>query len=411
MKAMLAQRAESWAWRAVMPALILGGNVAGVTLFVIAVLRTIAWWNNHRHAPWEWRRGAIWWIAYFGLQMLGGLWSSDLDAWRMSLEVKSSLWFLPVLLAIPGRKVARDFWWSLGWSVTAYLCWRMLRAGWHQLVLDSPKEWRYARFSGDVHPTYMSLHLAAAFLGFGTEWGQKIKPFFSWAVTVLFAVSLGMLGSKAGILAALVVAILRLSMMGSGWSHKAWGKLSGSLPSGRLRWGGFVVLVLISTWAMSGNRFAEMSSASAVIASEQAPVQSSSAGRVMVWQTSLEIIQAHPFGVGTGDVVPELMRRYERDGLTYASERRLNPHNQWLQAGVAFGWPGIAVLTLAMIACVLQAWWTGRGLLLLCVMLVILHAGVESVLEVQRGVVFIMWMLMVQLPVADKTRRDRSTVG
>ena len=97
------------------------------------------------------------------------------------------------------------------------------------------------------------------------------------------------------------------------------------------------------------------------------------------------------------------MRRYDRDGLTYASERRLNPHNQWLQAGVAFGWPGIAVLTVALLAGLLQAWRAVSGGLLLCVVLVMLHAGVESVLEVQRGVVFIMWMLMVQWPVAVKT--------
>lgn len=163
------------------------------------------------------------------------------------------------------------------------------------------------------------------------------------------------------------------------------------------------MMVLVSTWSMSSNRFAEMSSATAVMTDSKAPVQSSSAGRVMVWQTSFEIIQAHPFGVGTGDVVPELMARYERDGLDYASDRRLNPHNQWLQAGVAFGWPGMAILTMAFLAYLMQAWRNGDGALLLCVVLTMLHAGVESVFEVQRGVVFIMWMLMVQLPVSDKT--------
>ena len=405
MKAFLIHRAESWAWRAVMPALILGGNVAGLTLFAIALLRTISWWQYHREAAWHWGRGSFWWILYFGLQLIGGLWSSDLDAWRLSLEVKSSLWFLPVLLAMPGRKVSRDFWWSLGWSVTAYLSWRMLRAGWHQVVLNSNLEWRYARFSGDVHPTYMSLHLAAAFLGLGSQWGQKMKAPFLWGVTLLFAVSLGMLGSKAGILAALVVAALRLSMMWPVWEGKTWGKLSDSLPKGGGRWSVFVVLVLVTSWALAGNRFAELSSASAVMTDEQAPVKSSSAGRVMVWQTSLEIIGSYPFGVGTGDVVPELMRRYDRDGLTYASERRLNPHNQWLQAGVAFGWPGIFVLTMALLAGLIQAWRIGSGGLMLCVLLVMLHAGVESVLEVQRGVVFIMWMLMVQWPVSGKALR------
>ena len=403
MKAFWGLDLESWAWRALMPALILGGNVAGFTLFIVAVLRMATWWRDHRHARWEWRRGTLWWMAYFGLQLLGGLWSSDLDAWRLSLEVKSSLWFFPVLLAMPGRRVARDFWWSLGWSVTVYLSWRMLRAGWHHVVLGVPTEWRYARFSGDAHPTYMSLHLAAAFLGLGSQWGRTLKPKMLWAITLLFALSLGMLGSKAGIIAALVVAAIRLSMMGPLWGRKVGAALSASLPQGALRWCFFMALVLFSAWALSGKRFAEMSSASAVMTDAQAPVQSSSSGRVKVWQTSWEIMESHPFGVGTGDVVPELMRRYERDGLTYASERRLNPHNQWLQAGVAFGWPGILVLTVALFSGLILAWRIGEGTLLLCVTLVVLHAGVESVLEAQRGVVFIMWMLMVQLPVADKT--------
>lgn len=403
MKDVLGLSLESWAWRVVMPALILGGNVAGFTLFVVAVLRITTWWREHRRARWEWRLGSLWWVAYFGLQLLGGLWSSNLDAWRLSLEVKSSLWFLPVLLAMPGRQVARDFWWSLGWSVTVYLSWRMLRAGWHQVVLDVPTEWRYARFSGDVHPTYMSLHLGAAFLGLGTQWARTLKPVMVWVVTVLFALSLGMLGSKAGIIAALVVAVIRMSMMWPFWGRQQREVLSNSLPKGAARWCVFIALVLVSSWAMSGKRFAEMSSASAVMTDEQAPVQSSSSGRVMVWQTSLEIIEAHPFGVGTGDVVPELMRRYERDALTYASERQLNPHNQWLQAGVAFGWPGMLVLTLALLGCLRHAWRAGDGVLFLCVMLTILHSGVESVLEVQRGVVFIMWMLTVQLPLKDKS--------
>jgi len=44
------------------------------------------------------------------------------------------------------------------------------------------------------------------------------------------------------------------------------------------------------------------------------------------------------------------------------------------------------------------SWKTRNGLAWLCILLGMLHAGVESVLEVQRGVVFILWMLMVQAP-------------
>ena len=83
---------------------------------------------------------------------------------------------------------------------------------------------------------------------------------------------------------------------------------------------------------------------------------------------------------------------------TYAAERQLNPHNQWLQAGVAFGWPGVLVVSMAFLSIALAAWRHRQGLLLLCTFLIMAHAGVESVLEVQRGVVFALWMLMALSP-------------
>jgi hypothetical protein len=92
------------------------------------------------------------------------------------------------------------------------------------------------------------------------------------------------------------------------------------------------------------------------------------------------------------------MLRYEREGVVYAAERRLNPHNQWLQAGVAFGWLGILVLMWAFVSVFRWAWEVRDLQMLLCLALVLFHASVESVLEVQRGVVFILWMFMSLAP-------------
>ena len=177
--------------------------------------------------------------------------------------------------------------------------------------------------------------------------------------------------------------------------------MSRSLAAGPWRWMAFFALVVVSTWWMSSKRFVELGTAAAVVQDAGVSAQSSSAGRVVVWQASWELLKAHPFGVGTGDVVPELMRIYIRDGHDYAADRKLNPHNQWLQAGVAFGWPGVLILTLAFLSCAWWSWKTRDGLLLLCILLAALHAGVESVLEVQRGVVFILWMMVVALPVRE----------
>lgn len=396
MRATWSGSAEEWAWRALMPALIFGGNAAGMLLFVILVLRLWSWWRHHRTASWSWPQGAAWWLGYFALQLLGGWWSDDLAAWGLSLEVKSALWFLPLLVAMPGNPVSRAFWWSVGWSVSAYIAYRMLRAGWFQWNWGDPREWRYARFAGDVHPTYLGLHAAMALLGLGMKWGRSLGMASKWALTVLLAAGLGMTGSKAGILAGAVVVALRLAMWLRGRTNADWRLRSARMDGQPARWLAFLLILGTVTFGMSRARFEEMGTATIPMTGEASDIRSSSAGRVFVWQSSWSILLEHPFGVGTGDVIPALMEVYADEGVDYALDRALNPHNQWLQAGVAFGWPGMVVLTLAFFSMLRAAWQRQDGLLLLCTLLVMLHAGVESVLEVQRGVVFILWMYATQ---------------
>ena len=176
---------ESWGWRCLMPALLCGGVAASWVILIILLSRAMAWRQSHRHRPWTWTSGGWLWGALFALLALGGGWSEDGAAWAFSLEVKSSLWALPLIAAIPGQRIDRDFWWSVGWSVLAYLSWRLCRAGWHHLVLEDAGQWRYARLAGDVHPTYLSLHATVAWLGCGRQWGQN--RWLSWAMTVLVA--------------------------------------------------------------------------------------------------------------------------------------------------------------------------------------------------------------------------------
>ena len=384
---------ESWGWRCLMPALLWGGVAASGVILAILLSRAGAWRQSHRNAPWTCTTGGWLWGALFALLALGGGWSEDGAAWAFSLEVKSSLWALPLIAAIPGQRIDRDFWWSVGWSVLAYLSWRLCRAGWHHLILEDAGQWRYARLAGDVHPTYLSLHAAVAWLGCGRQWGRN--RWLSWAMTVLVAVSLGLMGSKAGILAAGIVTVTACALS----------SFSGSACRGELvQLGVFLGLLLAVSWGASKKRFVELGTAAAAVQSESAPVQSSSAGRVAVWRASAELIAGHPFGVGTGDVTESLVRLYERDGVAYAQERRLNPHNQWLQFGVAVGWPGILLFTWILGQWGVRAWRSAIRWALPCVLLVALHAMVESVLEAQRGVVFILWMFVAM----DSASRESS---
>lgn len=377
-------RMEAWAWRMVMPALLWGGTVAA-TVLTLATLFRIWQWRRDRPSE-RWRMpltGWLWW-GYYGLQLVGGLWSLNTEAWAFSLEVKAALFFLPLLAGIPGRPLSADFWWSVGWGVLAFLVWRVGAASWAWMLHGDGSGWRYAGFSGDVHPTYLSLHAVVAWLGVGRYWGNAKLV---WPFSLLVALSLGLMGSKAGILAAVVVVV------GAWWVERSLPTSHGISASNPVRWA-FLAVLLGTTWAASSARFAELQTAAEVVRSDEAPVRSSSAGRVAVWSAAWTVMKAHPMGVGTGDVTDALMAVYEREGITYALDRKLNPHNQWLQAGVAFGWLGVVWLSVVFGAWCRVAWQRKDSLALLCGALVLAHALVESVLEVQRGVVFIVWLAM-----------------
>lgn len=375
--------AEQWAWRLLMPALLWGGVAAAWVLLTAAVLRLAHWRLHLRGERWRLPAGAWLWLGYYGLQVLGGIWSANVDAWAFSLEVKASMVFLPVVAGMPGASIRKAFWWSVVWSLLVYLTGRLALAGWHHAVEGDAGHWRYTGLAGDVHPTYLSLHAAVAWLG--VVHGAASPP-LKWAATALLAMCIGLLGSKAGILAALGASAAWLAL---GWLRGAQ-KQRGAAHVGLLA--GFMVVLLVTAGLTASGRFEEMRSAAAVVESESAPVSSSSAGRVAVWRSSLELLVKHPMGVGTGDVTDELQTVYARDGIVYAQDRRLNPHNQWLQAGVAFGWPGVLFVTLILLRWVRSGWRRGEEVMLLCGWLLCAHAMVESVLEVQRGVVFILWM-------------------
>lgn len=90
------------------------------------------------------------------------------------------------------------------------------------------------------------------------------------------------------------------------------------------------------TWNDSPEKF--------LLANKNSP--ESNTVRLVVWTLSSRILKDHPFGVGIGDVKDELEKKYRSYGYTYYAYNHLNPHNQFLQTGIAMGWLGIITLVL-----------------------------------------------------------------
>ena len=110
--------------------------------------------------------------------------------------------------------------------------------------------------------------------------------------------------------------------------------------------------------------------------------------RLVAWSCSIDLLKQHPLGSGTGDIKNDLVACYEAKGATAAAERRLNSHDQFLQSGVALGWLGLIVSLLVALIPLVLGIQRRDGLMILFTLLFLLNAAVESLLEVQAGVVF-----------------------
>jgi hypothetical protein len=136
-----------------------------------------------------------------------------------------------------------------------------------------------------------------------------------------------------------------------------------------------------------------------------------SALRMVAWTCSLDRLEMEPFGAGTGDIKHALMGCYVEKGATEAAKRHLNSHSQILQGAVALGWPGLIACVLLVLAPLMSAWKGRNWMLALFMLLFLVNALVESVLEVQAGVLF--FALFLGLLFQERSSRadpDRSKI-
>jgi O-antigen ligase len=122
---------------------------------------------------------------------------------------------------------------------------------------------------------------------------------------------------------------------------------------------------------------------------EDAATDQSSALRVLVWDVATDLIAAHPIaGTGTGDIKDELVEAYTRRGFVHAAEERLNAHSQFLQTAATLGLPGLMLLVLLLGIPLIHTIRMRDHVATVLLLSSTLNWAVESMLEVQAGVVF-----------------------
>lgn len=109
--------------------------------------------------------------------------------------------------------------------------------------------------------------------------------------------------------------------------------------------------------------------------------------RMEIWEDALTVYKKSPLlGLGTGDVEQEMINQYQADNFQQAIAERLNPHNQFLQTGIAIGALGIIlILAILFYPFTLRKKKLYFGLLFCCISFIFFMT--ESVLDKQAGVI------------------------
>lgn len=379
-----------WSWLFLCGLMPISGDWITIPLVVAVAALLLSRIGRPFNPDW----GILWPLfLFYGLHVLGMAWSTDIDFGLFDLQIKLGLVLLPLAAtgfrADQGGSAMRQSMvaFSAGTMVAIMLGLGKALAcfgqhGWIECFTQS-------YLSYDLHPSYAAWYTVWAILYWvhalatGTvpaRWVPPVLAFLFFALS--FSVMLASKSGLIGLLLVLVVAVLLILRNLTGGAR--W-----------LAFGALAFSVALPGWLLSSVIMARTTAAVKAVErvsderpGEEAATVDGNDERLAAWTCSWSLIKENPAGAGTGDIKHALVGCYETMGAREAAERRLNSHSQFLQGGVALGWAGLLSAVLLAVVPLWQALRRRDLLLGVFVLLFMLNAAIESVLEVQAGVVF-----------------------
>ncbi|MBC7552427.1 MAG: O-antigen ligase family protein [Taibaiella sp.] len=331
---------------AVISILIMVGGLLISRLFLsvgMLIFGVNALWGVH---PRTWLRDK-WWLtglAWVGMYALSGLWSTDKETWGVLLQVKLPVLLLPVsFYCLPAfsRRQLELLTLGIGLMLLAGACYSVSFLILHYQhyiqeynvshMIPTPVYGEYICFSMTI-----ALYICWCVYMWPSLNTRPVK-WFTGFVMALLAVYLHVLASKSGLLALYIFII--------GWGLYltiARRSVAGlvvvlSLP---------VVLTLAVTYIPTLHERKEH-----IIYTWYRYMDNDKSGRlgdlsrIASYDIALKLIKEHPIaGVGAGDMMPEMIKGYEKWYPSITEQRnRLIPHNQFMTVGFACGLPAMAL--------------------------------------------------------------------
>jgi len=337
----------------------------------------------------------------FILHLVGMLYSEHPENGWAEIGIKSSYILFPILAFMSPDFTKTQKEKTMLWFVYGCLAFIPIAIGYgfyRSITLNDFGYLSYQDLGIYFHPSYAATYQAFAL--FILLQHASLKQFLfnrkwlHYTATFLSVLFISMLASKAGLIAAFMSIVAGIFIFIKNKQPKL---LSFGIAT-------LLAIFSLSTFKLLPGAGARLKSAVIDVEApktnnneggEKSVAYSSTALRLVTWNASWQLIKSNPLGVGTGDTTPELVKRYKVMGETYAAEKNLNAHNQFLQMGAEHGWPAMIMIVALLVIAAFRSVQNKQWVFVLILSLIGMNMLFESFLEVQAGIVFFGFFLFV----------------
>lgn len=351
-------------------------------------------------------------VTYFVLYIIGTFYSTDHSTGWFIVEKKLPLLLLPVFLASGSGLTTKQVKWIAIVFVSSVLAAMIICLGvavqknlneghtpayiYNALVHGIHLPGRYLYFNYwyftnkllalpvMMHPVYFAMYIICAavlfhWLQVGTA--KKAVIYLKYGFWLLGLIMIVFLSSRMQLFCALVL----LLVFGVSYAIKTGKVVKVSILAAVLLAGTTAIVVLnpvirerIIQSNTPGTHF-----------SENKYGEGGLSLRTYKWKYTLETIKQFPlFGAGTGDSQHLLEKTYLEHHFEIGIDNHFNPHNQYLQAMLDLGFVGLSALLAIIAALIVVAYRQGNYWSMTIIFVSATSLLTESMLEVNKGIVF-----------------------
>lgn len=304
-------------------------------------------------------------LLFFSIHAIGLFYSNNFESGLFDLEVKLSIFFIPVVSIFITDKVQVNYrlilklfvFGNLLASITCLVLalyksisfnelgdlifessnWPTVTQGlgFFQLINHRYSFFSYSFLSVFHHPSYFSVYIifSIAILVYLIRSSKK-KHIMYYGIIVYFTIFIWLLGSRAGYITYLIsffsfilIVILKFK--------KYW------IGIGAIGIGAIFGLIVLS----NGQIIKNIKETTNILENTQS-LNKDSDIRLRLWKSAFEVFKDNLwFGVGIGDLDQEMSRKYEQYNLDLEKEHIYNPHNQYLTEAAKLGLVGLLIFT------------------------------------------------------------------